>query len=1213
MRAWMPLRIAIALSVVAGLVLPVLYNGWQTLRYQRQVELTALRQDQVRMANTLALGLVPLLWNLDRPNVAQLAASMLQDSRVLRIQVNDSSYLGLITELKAPRQQQGERLSLRVPIRSKNEVIGTLLLEMDTGQVEERLARDFRQFLINTGAQLATSLLLILFLLEQRFVRPLRRLRSESVALAERRLDSPFVWERGDELGELGQSLESTRKALHRAFGEIEDKAYALEADIAHRKQVELALRTSEGRFRSLLALSSDGYWEQDAQFCFTQLGESVYQSAGLCVADDLGCTRWGLSGLAEPNEAGWLEHRAALEEHQSFRGFEYGRINSQGELRYFSVSGEPVYDAEATFCGYRGTVQNITARKETEVALRQALREQQTLLDNALVGIEFLKGWVIQRCNRGWEEMLGYDPGELNGQSTRLYHASDEDYDARVAAAYWVMAMGRAATGEIQLIRKDGSRIWCSFHGKPLDPDDPPNGMIWVYQDITERKRAEQALTESEARFRSLTALSADWYWETDEQDRFTLLSPNFRERTGADPDHILGKMRHQLAGVRYLSDRWEYYQAQVAARLPFHDLEYQLDQPDSQVQYGSDSGEPIWDAQGNFRGYRGIGRDLTEGRQAEAARKSEIRLRRLVEHLPTGAIYIENDSLLLNQAAERLTGYTRDEITSVEQWFDVLAGEEATARRRWYEEDRAAGFHEPRVARIWRKDGEVRVIEFAVYADEYGEVWLAHDITEREAAEAALRQTLLEQQIILENAMVGIAFMKDRRILRCNHSMEHIYGYAKGELIGKNARILQSSEEAFQAVGSAAYPLIASGQTFACELQNRRKDGSQVWISLQGKAVDHNDLDKGVVWVNQDITARKEAEYALAAANERLEAGMSELGQLNRDVMLLSELSSLLQACQSTDEAHAAIGAYGTYLFPNDAGVFFMMDTISHDLYAVASWGDGVSYPVRFTSEHCWALRRGQLYKVEQPAVDLTCDHVAHPQGQARPYACIPLVAQGETLGLLYLEHRAANRFRPEAHLRLASALAEQTALALANIRLRQTLQQQSIRDVLTGLYNRRYLEQAMQRELARAVRKQGEFAVAIVDVDHFKLFNDTFGHDAGDMVLQAVAAILQSTVREGDVVCRYGGEEFVLLLVDIPAAAAFGLVGRILEVVRALDLYHGSRPLGHITVSLGFALYPVHGQAASTLIEAADAALYQAKRSGRNRFVVAQDTAL
>jgi diguanylate cyclase (GGDEF)-like protein len=216
--------------------------------------------------------------------------------------------------------------------------------------------------------------------------------------------------------------------------------------------------------------------------------------------------------------------------------------------------------------------------------------------------------------------------------------------------------------------------------------------------------------------------------------------------------------------------------------------------------------------------------------------------------------------------------------------------------------------------------------------------------------------------------------------------------------------------------------------------------------------------------------------------------------------------------------------------------------------------------------------------------------------------------MMAQSETLGLLYLctpQHDSLSAPKQQ----LARTVAEQVALAISNLRLRETLQQQSIRDPLTGLYNRRYLEEALEQAVCRARRDRSPIGAIILDIDHFKQFNDTFGHDAGDLVLQEVAQFLQSRIRGSDIACRYGGEEMTLIL---PGATLEETVQRaevMCQELKYLSLRHGGQTLGAITASFGVASFPQHAVTVATLLQAADAALYQAKWAGRDRVVVAQ----
>jgi diguanylate cyclase (GGDEF)-like protein len=216
--------------------------------------------------------------------------------------------------------------------------------------------------------------------------------------------------------------------------------------------------------------------------------------------------------------------------------------------------------------------------------------------------------------------------------------------------------------------------------------------------------------------------------------------------------------------------------------------------------------------------------------------------------------------------------------------------------------------------------------------------------------------------------------------------------------------------------------------------------------------------------------------------------------------------------------------------------------------------------------------------------------------------------MMAQGEALGMLHLHSQHKGQFTT-AKQQLASAVAERIALALANLRLNEALQQQSIRDPLTGLFNRRYLEESLEREVSRSERNQQRVGIIMIDVDHFKSFNDTFGHEAGDIVLRELGGFLKKQVRKADIACRYGGEEMLLILPETSLEVCQERAERIRQGVKHLDVQHQRQKLGNITLSLGVAMFPEHGMTGAGVIEAADAALYIAKKTGRDRVVMAQ----
>jgi diguanylate cyclase (GGDEF)-like protein len=271
-------------------------------------------------------------------------------------------------------------------------------------------------------------------------------------------------------------------------------------------------------------------------------------------------------------------------------------------------------------------------------------------------------------------------------------------------------------------------------------------------------------------------------------------------------------------------------------------------------------------------------------------------------------------------------------------------------------------------------------------------------------------------------------------------------------------------------------------------------------------------------------------------------------------------------------------------------------------------ARWGrlraDGAS----FAPDDCWALRRGQTFPISEASRRLVCGHVAAcceapPSG----FICQPLIAQNNIVGLLYREFDVDTE--AGSALQLANMLAEQVSLAIANIELRNQLRNQAERDPLTGLHNRRFLEEVLPQEIARSARSGKSLALAILDLDHFKRINDNSSHEAGDAVLRGVGEILRKTIRKGDIVCRFGGEEFVLLLPGADLEAAMERMTELLDSVRSMSVAWPGGVLDGISVSIGLAVLPLHVDRGENLMAAADAALYQAKGQGRNRIVVSE----
>lgn len=333
-------------------------------------------------------------------------------------------------------------------------------------------------------------------------------------------------------------------------------------------------------------------------------------------------------------------------------------------------------------------------------------------------------------------------------------------------------------------------------------------------------------------------------------------------------------------------------------------------------------------------------------------------------------------------------------------------------------------------------------------------------------------------------------------------------------------------------------------------------------------------------------------------------------ELTIKNREIHLLQELSSSLYSCVNLDDVYALVQRYGKQLISDLSVILYVIHESRNYMEAVASWGKPKLDKKILEAEDCWAIIRGQTNEVADPQSDLICPHSFELGSKTPPFICIPMIANSEAIGIVYLEWSSETKIVLNEHkqkINLATTLSQQIMLAISNIKLRDTLLYQSTRDTLTGLYNRRYLEETLEQELYRLKRDPAPLALLMLDVDHFKYYNDTFGHEAGDKALKSLGQLLNDFVRKGDIACRYGGEEFMVTLQGASREVALSRAQEIHDKVSKLILTHHNQSLGQIKLSIGIAIYPEHGKTIEKLIHNADLALYTAKNQGRNQTVV------
>jgi diguanylate cyclase (GGDEF)-like protein len=360
------------------------------------------------------------------------------------------------------------------------------------------------------------------------------------------------------------------------------------------------------------------------------------------------------------------------------------------------------------------------------------------------------------------------------------------------------------------------------------------------------------------------------------------------------------------------------------------------------------------------------------------------------------------------------------------------------------------------------------------------------------------------------------------------------------------------------------------------------------------------------------QEIGRRQAAQNEASVSHQKVGLLLDDARRQTAEMTQINKLGSLLQVCSSREEVLRLIPESLRRLFAGTSGSISLLNASKVRLQSVAEWGVRPADRI-FTSEQCWALRSGRTY-IHRGGLALSrCSHLL---GEG-PSICIPLIANGHTIGILTIQDdhlltpvlEVDGKFGGFARCcRLAVAVAEQVTLTIANLELRESLRLQAVRDPLTGLYNRRYLDEFLERELLSARRKHSPLALLLLDLDHFKRFNDNFGHTAGDQILATVGEIVQRCMSADDVACRYAGDEFAIVL---PESTLMEAIVRAEQIRKRLEEHHaesgGQADLP--SISIGVAAYDETTDRVNLLLNFAEYALGQAKRNGRNRVVVAR----
>lgn len=984
---------------------------------------------------------------------------------------------------------------------------------------------------------------------------------------------------------------------------------------------------------------------------------QALAQMTGYTVAELLALTTEEREAMTHPEDRLWvwarLQNRLAgqLEPpHYTVRIF-----HKSGELCWFEV-----YAARITYQG-QPAVQvaylDITRRMQAEQALRETQALLQGIIDNSPLAIYvkdtqgrfiLVNRYLLSQLNLSPAQMLGKTDAELFAPDvTQLAQANDQR----------VITTGQPLEAEEVADLRDGRHTAISVKFPLVDTQGTIYAVAGISTDITERKQMEAELEHSLALFQAVIESTSDsilvvandksvftynhkfldlWqlptHWpQIPPHERLAMLA----DRT-IDPAAFLTRVQalsNALDAIGY--DLLAFKDGRLIER---HSYPYRV-------------GEQIVGRLWTFR-------DVTEQKRAEAAlRHARAELDTLITSIPVAiwSITIASDQQVqlnyISPVIEEITGQPVTFFRNVpDAWFSIIHPHDIPTVRPIMRQRMTSSLSEPDIEyRIVLPDGATRwVLDSVSIQHEHGSRrridGVLSDITERKQAEATLQRyaTIIE-------ATTDIIWMANRQghILFINQAGRRILGYAPDEDISTVHIAAVHSEHSRSLIFEQGFATALRYGSWRGETSILTRDRREIPVSqviLAHRATDGT--PEFFSTIIRDITEQRQAMTNLQQLNRQLEQTIRELEQRNRDIMLLNELGDFLQSCRTVEEAHEVVAKFAMRLFQKQPGALYLLNAPLEHFEMVVAWGmleqpssqgtvphaesqeqrpvpSDVASPnghpvwpptaspvssalaVGFPQETCWALRRGRVHTVTPFNQSMICQHLTRPTVPA--YVCAPLIAEGKTLGVLYqqlLSEQPADRCE-----RLITAIASQLALALTNLYLRDQLRFQASHDPLTNLFNRRSLQETLDRELRRAARQKYTLSIIMLDIDHFKDFNTVYGLGGGDATLRALGTFLQRAIRTEDMACRYGGEEFALLLPSATLADAAARAEQVRAGIKAVAAEHNGQVLGTITVSLGVASFPEHGDTVDAVLEAASQALRRAKLAGRDRVVIAE----
>jgi diguanylate cyclase (GGDEF)-like protein/PAS domain S-box-containing protein len=709
----------------------------------------------------------------------------------------------------------------------------------------------------------------------------------------------------------------------------------------------------------------------------------------------------------------------------------------------------------------------------------------------------------------------------------------------------------------------KDGRTI-DAYSAPMVGTDGRYYGRIWFFRDITERRHAEQTAVDERLFSDTLIASQPDIFFVLDSTGRFIRWNDKLKAVLGYSDTQIAAS---NALAVIYEADRpsvgqkiqeaFEQGAASINARIVtktgIRDYRFKATRADT--------------AKGAY--LVGIGTDITERKQAEQAlRDSENRYRSLVETTSDWVWEVDENAVYtyVSPRALAITGYQPAELIGKTP-FDLMTPEEAK---------RVANLFGPLIAAqqpiinlentCLHKDGHAVVLESSgvpvIDADGKlcGYRGIDRDITERKQAQTELHESELAYRTLAQNlpGMVYRVYVREGERMQFYNAMPVLMtGYTEGELTTGTVCSIEPLilDEDRPGVMAEVKRAIAGKRAFAVEYRLKHKDGGIRWMAEHGMPVYGTDgaplyID-GVIF---DITEHKHAEIELQLFRTLIDSAPDEIHVVD---------NTTLRIIDANESAFVKLGYTREELL-----ALRLPDVDTADPERLNAIGERMLNGNAITFETYHRRKDGVTFPVEVTAQTITLDR-SYSMGIARDITERKLV---------------------EAEVQ----------------KLHEQLREQAVHDPLTGLYNRRYLDEAIGRELIRSARNKQPIGIVMCDLDHFKAINDTYGHLVGDEVLRMFADLLRKYSRGSDIVCRFGGEEFLLFLPDMPPDVAYQRAEQLRTALAVKQITSGTTVI-QVTASFGVATFPENGKTQDALIHAADVAMYQAKEAGRNRVVV------